>query len=165
MGGVICIPCPLSVEYFPTSYFVEQNKIMLEFSFSELNWVAIIVSIVAGQIVSTIWFVALFGEPWAKEYGADSKQQHTKEIPPYTYAVGLVCTTLLVLSIALLQQWLAIDSLGSAVTLGLFIAIGLSAATSLPGYAFLKRWSAFFLALGSQFVMIIVISIILASWK
>ncbi|MFK7846021.1 MAG: hypothetical protein AB8G77_12035 [Rhodothermales bacterium] len=63
---------------------------MLDFSFSELNWLAIVVSIIAGQIVSTIWFVALFGEPWAKEYGAASKQQHSKEIPPYTYAVGLV---------------------------------------------------------------------------
>ncbi len=138
---------------------------MLEFSFSELNWLAIVVSVIAGQIVSNIWFVALFGEPWAKEYGASSKQQHTKEIPPYTYAVGLVCTTLLVLSIALLQQWLGVNSIGGGITLGLFIAVGLSAATSLPGYAFLKRWSAFFLAMGSQAAMIIVISIILASWK
>ncbi|MFK7846022.1 MAG: hypothetical protein AB8G77_12040 [Rhodothermales bacterium] len=69
------------------------------------------------------------------------------------------------LSIALLQQWLGINSVGGAVTLGLFIVIGLSAATSLPGYAFLKRWSAFFLAMGSQAAMIIIISIILASWK
>lgn len=137
---------------------------MFEVNFSELNWLAIIVSIIAGQIISTIWFVVLFGDPWAKEYGVENKQAHTKAIPPYTYAVGLVCTALLVLSIAILQNALGISSVGSAIGLGLFIAVGLAAATSLPGYAFLQRWSAFALAIGSQVAMILGISVILALW-
>jgi len=138
---------------------------MLEIIFSDLNFFAIVVSIIAGQIISTIWFVLLFGEPWAKEYGAVDKQQHTKEIPPYTYIIGLFCTTTLVFSIAILQQWLAISSTSAGIALGIFLAIGVSLATSLPGYIFLKRWSAFLLAFGSQFIMIIAISLILALWK
>ena len=138
---------------------------MLEINFSEFNWLAIVASIVAGQIISTVWFVVLFGDPWAKEYGVSDKKEHASQIPPYTYAVGLLCTTLLVFSIAALQQWLGVDSLGGALTLGCFVAVGLAAATSLPGYAFLKRWSAFGLAIGSQVAMILGISIILALWK
>lgn len=137
----------------------------MDINFSELNWLAIGASIIAGQVISTIWFVILLGEPWAKEYGASSKKEHTKEIPMYTYAVALLCTTFLVISIAILQQLLSVSSLSEAVTSGLYIAIGFSLATSLPGYAFLKRWSAFWLAMGSQVAMILGISVILALWQ
>lgn len=137
----------------------------MEFHFESFNWLAIVACVIAGQIISTVWFTALFGDAWAAEYGATSKQQHTKEIPGYVYAVGLVCTTILVLSIAALQQALAVASLGSAIGLGLFVAIGFCAATGLPGQAFLKRWRVFFIAYGSQTVMILAISIILAMWK
>jgi hypothetical protein len=53
----------------------------MESELSNLNWIAVLVSIVLGQIVSTVWFVVLFGEPWAQAYGAESKLQHTKEVP------------------------------------------------------------------------------------
>lgn len=137
----------------------------MEFGFESFNWLAIVASVIVGQIISTVWFTALFGNAWATEYGATSKQQHTKEIPGYVYGVGLVCTIILVISIAALQQALAITSIGSAIGLGLFVAIGFCAATGLPGQAFLKRWRVFLIAYGSQTVMILAISIILAIWK
>ena len=138
---------------------------MLAIDVSELNWLAIVVSIIAGQIISTIWFAALFGKSWARAYGVASQKEHTKAIPPYTYAVGLLCTSVLVLSIAILQQWLGIGSIGAAVSLGFFLAIGIAAATSLPGLAFLNRWTTFLHIIGSQTAMILGISIILAVWK
>ncbi|BBM84613.1 DUF1761 domain-containing protein [Candidatus Uabimicrobium amorphum] len=138
---------------------------MFNIDFSTLNWLAIAASVVAGQIISTIWFVAIVGNPWAREYGVSDKKQHAKEIPGYTYAVGLVCTIVLVLSIAILQQVLKVDTLGGAISSGLFVAIGFAASTSLPGNAFLKRWSAFLMMIGSQTAMILGISIILALWK
>ena len=138
---------------------------MFEIDFSTFNWLAIAASVVAGQIISTIWFVVIVGDAWAKEYGASDKKQHAKEIPGYTYAVGLVCTILLVMSIAILQQVLNVNTLGGAISSGLFVAIGFATATSLPGHAFLKRWSAFLMIIGSQTLMILGISIILALWK
>ncbi|WP_372369768.1 DUF1761 domain-containing protein [Candidatus Uabimicrobium sp. HlEnr_7] len=138
---------------------------MIDIPFSEFNWLAIAASVVAGQVISTIWFVLVVPEPWAKAYGASSAKEHTKEIPGYTYGVGLVCTILLTISLATLQQWLKIDTLSGAISLGLFISIGFSAATSLPGHAFLKRWSAFWMIIGSQTAMILGISTILALWK
>ena len=118
----------------------------MDFGFSSLNWLARLASVIAGQMISTIWFVVLFGEPWAADYGTDSKQQHAREIPGYTYGVGLLCTIILVLSIAALQQALSIESVSSAIGLGLFLAVGFCAATGLPGQAFLKHWRVFLLA-------------------
>ena len=137
----------------------------MAFDLSSFNWLAILASVVAGQVISTTWFAALFGEPWAAEYGAESRQEHTKDVPLYTYGVGLVCTIFLVLSLAALQQALAIESVSGALGLGLFVAVGFCIATGLPGHAFLKRWRAAFLIYGSQTVMILAISLILALWR
>jgi len=107
----------------------------------------------------------LVGAPWAKAYGVSDKKQHVKEVPGYTYAIGFVCTTMLTIGIALLQSKLAIDTLGEGVSFGIFITLFFCIATALPGYAFLKRWNAFILAIGSQSALILIISVILAIWK
>lgn len=52
----------------------------MEFDIASFNWFAVLASVVAGQVTSTVWFVVLFGAPWAAEYGASSKQQHAKEV-------------------------------------------------------------------------------------
>ena len=137
----------------------------MSFAFADLNWLAIVVSIVVGQILSTVWFTVIFGEPWAREYGASSSQEHTKELPFYTYIVGILSTAVLTLTIALLQKSLSISTVASALSLGLTLAIGICVATILPGQAFLKRYRVFAIAAGSQAVLILVISIILALWQ
>lgn len=137
----------------------------MDLDLSEINWWAVLASIVAGQVISTIWFVVLFGDPWAKEYGAESKQQHTKEVPPYTYGVQVLCTVALVLSLAVLQGWLGVTSIGEALGLGAFVSVGFCVATGLPGQAFLKRWRVAAIAYGSQVAMILGISLILGAWR
>lgn len=132
---------------------------------SDVNVLAVIVSIVAGQILSTLWFTVLFGDPWAAEYGAESRQQHTAEIPGYTYGVQLLCTVVLTLSLAVLQRMVGVDSVMGGMGLGAFVAVGFMAATLLPGQAFLKRWNTAWIAGGSQAAMIMVISMILAAWR
>jgi hypothetical protein len=47
---------------------------------------------------------------------------------------------------------------------GLAVALHFSIATALPGYAFLKRYRAFLLAIGAQTLLIVVLSTILAAW-
>ena len=109
--------------------------------------------------------MVLFGEPWAKEYGAKDKKQHTKEVPGYTYAVQVLCTVVLVLSLALLQQLLSVDSSMEALQLGALVAVGFCVATGVPGQAFLKRWRVAAIALGCQATMIVGISLILGLWR
>lgn len=137
----------------------------MELNFINLNWLAILTCIVVGQIFLTVWFLVIFGEPWAKAYGAADKKQHTAEIPPYTYGIGLVCMILLNLGLALFQQTAGIDTLETGFMFGIMIAIFFVIATALPGYAFQKRWPAGILAIGSQTVLILILSSILAVWQ
>jgi len=137
----------------------------MEFSFSGNNWLAVVVAIVPGQVISTLSFVALFGEPWAKEYGASSRQEHTAQVPGYTYGVQIACTAVQMVALALLVGWFAIDTAGEALTLGAFVAIAFCIANGLPGQAFLRRWRVAAIAYGCQTVMIIAGALILGLWR
>jgi len=136
----------------------------VELPLSELNWLAVLVSVIAGQVISTVWFVVLFGDPWAAEYGAADKKQHTKEVPGYTYGVQALCTIVMVITLAILFRWLAVDSAGEALTVGGLVGVGFCVATGVPGQAFLKRWRVAALAFGCQFVMVLAAALILGLW-
>ena len=125
---------------------------------------AIVACVIVGQVFLTVWFTVLFGDPWAKTYGVDDKKQHAREIPGYTYALGAACVLLLSLGLATLQAQLQVGSIAEAVGWGAFVALFFSVATALPGYAFLKRWRAFALAIGSQVSLTILLSLVLALW-
>ncbi|MBT8459169.1 MAG: DUF1761 domain-containing protein [Boseongicola sp.] len=133
--------------------------------FASLNWLAILACVLLGQIFLTVWFAVLFADPWAKAYGAADKAEHTKAIPAYTYGIGLICMILLVVGLALVQQALGIVTLGAGLTSGGIIAICFAVATALPGYAFLARYDAAKLAIGSQVALILILSAILGAWS
>lgn len=137
----------------------------MELNLSTINWFAVLTCLVFAQVFLSVWFIVIFGTPWAKEYGAVDQKQHTKEIPGYTYAIQAFCALLLIIGMANLQNSLSVQTLGDGISLGFWIAIFFSISTALPGYIFLKRWNAFFLAMGSQTILIIVVSAILAVWK
>ena len=134
------------------------------FSFVGLNWWAILVCVVIGQVVLTVWFAAVFARPWAAAYGVEDPKQHTSEVPGYTYAIGLACMVLLTLGLAMMQKMAGVSGVVGGLTVGLFAAIMIVVPTALPGYAFLRRYGAFKLAIGAQVLVILLNSVILALW-
>ena len=137
----------------------------MDIHWERLNWLAILVCVVVGQAFLTVWFSALFGRPWARAYGVDDTKRHTQEIPGYTYAIGLACTLLVTVGLAILQAGLGVKTAGAGLVFGFFVAVHFCVATAVPGYAFLKRWNAAVLAVGSQAVLILSLSLILAVWQ
>jgi len=71
----------------------------------------------------------------------------------------------MVLSLALLQGAFGVASTGAGVSLGVLVSLGFAIATGLPGQAFLKRWRVAGIAYGSQVVMILAASAVLAGWQ
>lgn len=136
----------------------------MELAFSNLNWIAIIAAVVAGQVLLTLWFTVLFGAPWAKAYGAENRSEHTKAVPGSAYAVGLVCMIALVLATALLHQAAGVTNLTGGLVFGLIAAFGYGLATVLPGYGFLLKSAAGRIAAGSQAAAILVVSLVLGAF-
>jgi len=137
----------------------------MNFDLVSLNWLAIGVCLVVGQVFLSVWFIVIFGTPWAKEYGVQDKKQHTKEIPGYTYGIQAFCTLMLILGLAIMQSIIGVESLPEGLLFGLFVAFFYVIATSFPGYIFLKRTNAFLMAIGSQAILILILSSILAVWR
>lgn len=133
----------------------------MDLDLSSLNWIALLVSLVVGQIVSTIWFVPIFGTAWAKAYGVADSKAHTKDVPPWTYAVGALCTFTLALSLALLQGAFGITTVAGALQLAAFVGVGIAATTMIPGQAFLRRWKVAAMTVGSQLAIIVAMSLVL----
>lgn len=139
----------------------------MDSALAAIHWPAIGACVVAGQIILTLWFVVLFGGPWAKAYGGEgmTKAQHTKEVPGYTYALGAACVFLLSVGVSVLQSALGVSDVAGAMQLALFLAVAIFVAMAMPAYAFLRRWSAWLIGAGSQIVLICVVSTILVLWK
>lgn len=137
----------------------------MEFGLSGINWLAVLASVIAGQVISTVWFVPLFGNAWAREYGVKSRVEHTAQVPSFTYGVQIACTAVQMVALALLTGWLGVDTIGGAITLGLFVAVAFCIANGLPGQAFLRRWRVAVLTLGCQSTMIVAGTLILALWR
>ena len=137
----------------------------MNFDLVSLNWLAVGTCLVLGQVFLSVWFIVIFGTPWAREYGVQTKKEHTQAIPGYTYAVQAFCTLCLILGIAIMQSMLGIESFKDGALFGLFVVVLYSLATALPGYIFLKRMNAFLMAMGSQAILILILSVILAVWK
>jgi hypothetical protein len=133
-------------------------------NFDGVNWLAILTCVVVGQVLLTIWFVALFPKPWAREYGVSDPKEHTKAVPGYTYAIGALCVLLLSLGMAGVQAGLGVDTAGKGALFGVYVALLFSITTALPGYAFLERYRAFLLAMGAQAVLVVALSTLLAAW-
>lgn len=131
---------------------------------SSLNWLGIGACVLAGQIWLTIWFVALFAKPWARAYGVDDPKEHTRQIAPITYGIGAGCVFLVAVGLAALQRATGVSSMGEGILTGLMVAFTFAFATALPGYAFLKRYDAGWMAIGSQFTLVLILSAILAGW-
>ncbi|MCB9656431.1 MAG: DUF1761 domain-containing protein [Polyangiales bacterium] len=127
-------------------------------------WLAVLASVFAGQVVLTLWFVVLFPDAWARAYGGPTmtKEQHRTEVPPWTYGVGAACTATLSVGLALLRGALGVSSLAGMLALGGFVALVLFVPMALPAYAFTKRYDAFLIGAGSQVVLSLVVSAVLA---
>ena len=136
----------------------------MDVAFSDLNWIAIIVAIVVGQVLLTLWFTVLIGVPWAKAYGAENRAEHTKDVPGSAYGVGLACMIALVLVTALLHQAAQVSGLSGGLIFGLIAAAGYGVATVLPGYGFLLKSGAGRIAAGSQAAAILVVSLVLSAF-
>ena len=139
----------------------------MELSLTQVNWFAVLACVVAGQVVLTVWFVALFAAPWAKAYGGEemTQAQHTKEVPIYTYAIGAFCVFVLSVAVSVLQDALHVQDVMGALRLALFISGAIFVPMAMPAYAFLRRWNPFLIGAGGQVLLLSVISVILVVWK
>jgi hypothetical protein len=90
--------------------------------FGDINWLAVVVAVVASQIIGFIWYGPLFQKQWMAALGKTEADMSGNAGP--AIVIGIICSTVITIALALLLTlWDPID-LKNGVKAGLFMAIG-----------------------------------------
>lgn len=96
---------------------------------TELNWLAVLVSVVAWTVIGGVYFGAAIAKPYAVALG---RQDAPKTKPPAITFIGpMVTGIIMVVTTAVLIRALGIDALGDAIAYGLIVGIGYLAAMTI----------------------------------
>ena len=118
-------------------------------SFTELNFIAIILATVAKFMVGGLWFSKmLFGELWLQEVGLKKEELGS---PKKALMIGFGACFLVVFSLAVLYQIMALD-LRTAIAVTVIMALGVTSAQQGLSYAFEGRSLKLFLIYATQCV-------------
>lgn len=133
---------------------------------TELNWLAVLVSVVAWTVIGGVYFGAVIAKPYAVALG---RQDEPKSKPPAITFIGpMVTGIVMVVTTAVLVRALGIDILGDAIAFGLLVGVGYLAAMTVtiainPNFPRPLLYAAIN---APGFVLSsVVVSVILALWR
>jgi len=93
---------------------------------AEINWLAVLVSVVAWAVIGGVYFGAVIAKPYAVALGR--QDQPAGKPAPITFVGPIITGIVMVLTSAVLIRALGIDALGDAIAFGLIVGIGYLAA-------------------------------------
>ena len=129
----------------------------------QLNFLTVLICIIFQIIFGFIWYMPfLFGKAYTKYTGIPSG----KPPKPINLITGIICSIILVFTIAILLKNLQISTIADAIIFGLIIGFGVILSVNLPINRFNNYpLGLFFIDSGMPFVGIIINSIILTLIK
>jgi hypothetical protein len=140
-----------------------------------LNWLAIVVSVIASFAIGSLWYGPLFGKIWAKAMGFGDDAKVTGADIAKGSILNLVGTCLMAYVLAHdVSVWRpSIWNAGAdqaayryGFFAGLFVWLGFIVPVLLNGVAFeRKSWKVFGIGAGFQFLSLQAMGMILAFWR
>jgi hypothetical protein len=142
-----------------------------------LNWLAILVAVVASMVIGFLWFGPLFGKIWAKEMKFAPDYRPDSKVMIKATVLQLVGAFLTVYVLAHSEEiWRPFSTWGLGTTDGpsalygvmcaFFTFIGFYVPQLLAGVAWEnKSWKLFSINAAGNFVTLLVQGLILATWR
>ena len=134
-------------------------------SFSELNWLAVIVAAVAYFALGAIWYTdALFGKQWraatGQEMGEDGRPSAGQMV---TNLAGWIIAAI---ALGLISKSIGADSLGDGVVLGLVAAFGFIGTNRIVARLYEGRPSTALMMINAPYNLLgyAIMGAILATW-
>ncbi len=127
-----------------------------------LNWIAIIVSVVASFVVGGLWYGPLFGSAWKKEMGVPPDAKPAPGEMGRSLGINIIGTFLTAYVLAHeVSVWRP-----SAWNAGFFTWLGFAVPVLLNGVSFEKKsWKLFSINAAFLFVSFQIIAMILSFWR
>jgi hypothetical protein len=131
-----------------------------------INYLAVLVSAVAGYAASFVWFIFLFFEPYKKALGKTAEEMAKGPNTLQASLMQVVGNAITALVLAWLMNLTGYTTLGKGVLLAALVWVGFVAAVLGPMYAFQAfGLSFFFITAGSVLITLLIMGGILGAWR
>lgn len=142
----------------------------------DLNWLAIIVAVIAAFAVGSVWYGVLFAKPWQTAMGFTGSSAPNSSDMVRGSIINIIGTIITAIALAYLigeyrpSAWGATGEEASPLLYGLyggfFPWLGFVVPILLTGVAYeRKSWTLFLINAGAQLAMFLVMALILAFWR
>ena len=109
----------------------------MEFNFDDLNYLAIIVAVVAGQAFGALWFSpVLFANRWMEAIGTTKEEIEARGDRARPFAIAIGGAIIAALSLALILEDFTGANIGDGLLLGAVLGIGVFAVMDATHKAF-----------------------------
>ena len=135
---------------------------------SSVNWLAVIVSVVASIVIGSIWYhPSVFFKPWLATMG---RKWEDRPQGPQPGMIGLYVFTIIAAFVEATALALVLKTMGSTTALagaaaGFMIWLGFVAPTNLVNKLFSGQgWTGWLIEAGNHLVYLLVAGLILGAW-
>jgi hypothetical protein len=130
----------------------------------DINWVAVVVAIVAFQVLGFLWYGALFGKMWLA--GMGKTQEDISGGAGAAIVTGIISSAIAAVALALLLTLGDDPDVALGVTLGAIAGIGFIASSMVTTAAYEeKNQTVLWLGIGYQLVGMMIMGAILGAWQ
>ena len=128
-----------------------------------INWLAVLVAVVASQAVGFLWYSVLFNKMWTAAIGVDPTEMGN---PAPALTVGVVASIVQALALAILLLQAEAPDLSSGLKLGLLTGIAFAASVVVTNAMFEYRSKTLmWIYSGYQIVSFLAMGVILGAWR
>ncbi len=135
------------------------------FDLGDINWLAVLASVIAAQVIGFLWYGPLFGKKWMAALGR-TEEDIRAEGPGPAILVGIIHSLLTATALAIILTASDSPDVGDGITVALLTGIAFAAATVVTQAQYENRppvttW----LYAGYLVVSTAVMGVILGAWQ
>lgn len=136
-------------------------------AFGDLNWWAVLVSVGVAMVIGSLWYANfLFGKAWVAAVGKTRIELQQGRTLLWLLITTFLWTFILVTTIAILEEFVGVNGWQDGLTLGIFLGLGISAASGTIHGLFENRFnSLIWITAGYNVLLCVVPAVILAVWR
>lgn len=138
----------------------------------DINWLAILVSVIIMQALGFLWYGPLFGKPYLKMLGVDAatvtKEERNKSFKR-SVIPQIICSFLIAFTlkhnVVFGSAYLMMGGVAAGLQAGFWNWLGFVATVSLGSVLWEKKpWKFWFITAGYYLVAMLIVGIVLATW-
>ena len=133
--------------------------------FGSINWLAVIVSVIAGMAIGFAWYnPAVFYKPWLEGIGRNWQERPTSPMAPL-FIFTILATFVEAVSLAFVLPAMHATNAGLGAVTGFMIWLGFVAPTNLVNKLYAGHgWRTWLIEAGEHLVFLLVAGAIIGGW-